>query len=299
MLDDRNGRVGERADDLQRAVQVQKVVVREVFPIELPGSHHTGGRRVRLAVDGGLLMGILAISQNGLAGEAEVLRSGKGPLGRLAGEEGGNGSVVYGRVGKCLAGQLASGLQRRATVGRDLIENLRVLRRVGRDRAEGMVLGGCPNHRRTTDIDLLDDLLGLNTLSGSGCLEGVKVHHDQLEGHDIVIGQRLQVLGIVVAAEDSSVDCRMQGLESPVHHLGKARVVGHVANGDPLALELLSSPAGAVDFDTRGCQSSGEPGQPHFIAHADQRPLDWRRIHHNPFSSFEVDHRRTETEPIV
>ena len=164
-------------------------------------------------------------------------------------------------MGEGLAGQAAAKLQRGAAVGRHLIENLRILGGVGGDGGEGVVLGRRPHQRRPADVDLLDRLFQRDALPRHGGLERIEVHHDQLEGEDAVLGQRLHVLGVVVAAEDSAVDLRMEGFEPAVHHFGEAGVLGDVADGDALALQVFSGAAGAEDFHAGGGQSAGEIGQ--------------------------------------
>ena len=188
-------------------------------------------------------------------------------------------------MGEGLAGQAAAKFQRGAAVGRDLVENLRVLGGVGGDGGEGVVLGRRTHQRRPADVDLLDGLVQGDALAGHGGLERIEVHHHQLEGEDAVLGQRLHVLGVVVAAEDSAVDLRMEGFQPAVHHFGKAGVLGHVADGDALAFQVFSGAAGAEDFHAGGGQSAGEAGQPQLVADADQGTLNARRIHMAPIEN--------------
>ena len=89
----------------------------------------------------------------------------------------------------------------------------------------------------------------------------------------------LHVLGIVVAAEDAAVDLGMERLQPAVHHLGEAGVLGDVADGDALALQVLAGAAGAEDFHAGGGQAAGEVGQAELVADADQRTLDAGRFH--------------------
>ena len=204
---------------------------------------------------------------------------GNGPSAVGAGEEVGDRPIVAGRVGEGLAGQAAAQLQRGAAVGRDLVEDLRILGRIGGDGGEGVVLGRRAHQRRPADVDLLDGLFQRNALPRHGGLERIEIHHDQLEGEDAVLGQRLHVLGIVVAAEDAAVDLRMEGFQPAVHHFGEAGVLGDVADGDALALQVFSGSAGAEDFHAGGDQSAGEIGQPQLVADADQGTLNAGRIH--------------------
>ena len=228
------------------------------------------GRRI----DGPFLVRILAVAEHLLPLEAQVQGAGKTAFGRHAGKIVGDRPIVKGRVGKGLAGQLPPQFQRGAAVGLDLLEDLAVLPGVGGDRREGMVLGRRADHRRPADVDLLDGLLERHARLADRGLEGIEVDDHQLEGQDAVLGQGLHVLGVVVPAEDAAVDLGMQRLEPPVHHLGKARVVGNVADRDAFGLQVFAGSAGAEDFHAGGDQSAGEIGQPLFIADTDQDTLN-------------------------
>ena len=91
-----------------------------------------------------------------------------------------------------------------------------------------------------------------------------------------MLGQRLQIFGIVVTAEDSAVYRRVQRLQPPVHHLRKPGVCGDVADLDAFALQVPPGAAGAVDFHPGGSQPPGEAGQPEFVADANQGTLNRR-----------------------
>ena len=208
-----------------------------------------------------------------------VTLPGNGPSAHRAGEEVGDRPIVAGGLGEGLAGQAAAELERRAAVGGDLIENLRILGAVGGDGGEGVVLGRRAHQRRPANVDLLDGLLLGDALAGHRGLEGIEIHHHQLEGEDAVLGQRFHVRGIVVAAEDSAVDLRVERFEPAVHHFGEAGVLGHVADGDALVLQVFSGSAGAEDFHAQGSQPAGETGKPHLVADTDQGTLNARGSH--------------------
>ena len=261
MLDHHRGRLGKLAHDRQRAIEVQQVVVRKLLAVELPGGDHAGAGAVGPGVEGRLLVRVLAVPQHRLPRQGRRDRARERPLGHRPGKEVGDGPIVAGGVGEGLAGQATAQLRRGAAVGRHLIENLRVLSGTGGDGGESVVLRGRTHHRRPANVDLLDRLVQRNALPRHGSLEGVQVHHDQLEGQDAMLGQGLHVLGVVVAAEDSAVDLRMEGFEPAVHHFGEARVVGHVPDGNALAFQVFSGSAGAEDFHAGGGQSAGETGQ--------------------------------------
>ena len=118
VLDDRGRRGGEIADNGQRAVEVQEVVEGQLLAVELLGGDEVGAGGAGVAVEGRLLVGVLAVTQHALALQAQVQRAGERALGRRAGEIVGNDPVVGGRVGEGFAGQLAAQLQAWCSRGR-------------------------------------------------------------------------------------------------------------------------------------------------------------------------------------
>ena len=111
----------------------------------------------------------------------------------------------------------------------------RILRGAGGDGREGVILGRRADHRRPADVDVLDRLVERHARPGDRGLERIQIDHHQLEGEDAVLGQGLHVVGIIVPAEDAAVDLGVQRLEPAVHHLGKAGIVGDVADRNALA----------------------------------------------------------------
>ena len=59
-----------------------------------------------------------------------------------------------------------------------------------------------------------------------------------------------------------------------MHHLGEARVVGNVTDGDAFGLQVFAGSAGAEDFHAGGDQSASKIGQSLFITDADQNTLN-------------------------
>jgi hypothetical protein len=85
-----------------------------------------------------------------------------------------------------------------------------------------MVLGGCAHHGRAPDVDLLDDLVESDARALHGRGERVQVDHDQLEGRDPGLDDRLAVGRQASIGQDPAVDPRVERLDPPVQHLGEA-----------------------------------------------------------------------------
>ncbi len=279
MLDHGGRGVFEAAHNGQRAVQVEQVVVGKLFAVKLFGGDQVGAFDAGVSEKSSLLVWVLPVTQHGLAAKANVQRPGERPFGRKTGKVVGNGTVVLSGMGERLGGQLSSQLKRSTAAGGDLLKDFRVLLRVGGDCGKRMVLRRCADHGRPSDVDLLNGLVDGDALSGNGGFKRVQVDHYQFEGHDPVLGQRFQILGVVVPAKNPPVDSRVQRFQTAVHHFGKSGIVGDVADGDAFSFQVFSRAAGAVDLYASGGQSTGEPRQPQLVTDADQRAFDRRRLH--------------------
>ena len=169
---------------------------------------------------------------------------------------------------------MAAEFWRRAAVGFELLEDRFILARVGGERDEGVVFRGGADHRGTADVDLLDRLFDRHVGAGDGLLEGVEVHDDQLEAEDAVVGERLHVAGIVVAAEDTAVDLRMEGFDAAIHHLGEAGVVGDVADREASVGEVFAGAAGGEELDAGFNERLGEVEEAGLVADAEEGAFD-------------------------
>ena len=85
-----------------------------------------------------------------------------------------------------------------------------------------MVLRRRPDHRGSADVDLLDCLGPCDARARHRLLEGIEARNHEVDGRDTVLGQGRQVLGHVPPGQDAPVDLRVERLDAPVEHLGKA-----------------------------------------------------------------------------
>ena len=104
----------ERPHDGQRAVEIEQVVVRQLFAVQLLGGQHADAAAARRDIDGALLMRVFAVAQLGLSrSEARNMAGGKVASGSdVAAEPGRDGRVVAGRVGKRRGGQFFAEFER-------------------------------------------------------------------------------------------------------------------------------------------------------------------------------------------
>ena len=85
-------------------------------------------------------------------------------------------------------------------------------------------------------------------------------------GHDGIVG--------AAAAEDATVDLRVQGLDPAVHHFGEAGVIGHFHRVDAIVLEQLVGAAGGQDLDAQLLQFTSEFEDTGLVGDADQGAAD-------------------------
>jgi hypothetical protein len=69
-----------------------------------------------------------------------------------------------------------------------------------------MVLRRGTHHRRTANVDVLDDLFRTHARLRDGRLERVEIDNDQIDGFDPVLWIGSGVFGIVADGEDATVD---------------------------------------------------------------------------------------------
>ena len=268
---DHHGRgAWQRADDRQGAVQIQQIVVRQLLAMQLPGRDKIrAGRGQR--IERSALVRILAVAQFHFSPQHERQRRGKvGAPGRLH-EILGDRLIVFGCAGIRRSRQTPPQFQRRAAVGRDFIENCRVLLGRRRDRHEAMVLRRRPNQARPANVDLLDRFVVRNTRPGDGRLERIEIHHHQIERHDAMFGGLPHVLGIVAAAEDAAVNSWVQRFHAAVHHFGPAGIGTHFFDRQARLLQMPPRAAGAVKLHARSRQPARKISQPQLIANTENR----------------------------
>lgn len=88
-----------------------------------------------------------------------------------------------------------------------------------------MVLGGGAHHCRATDIDIFHRLF-TGTLRARHCgCKGVQVDDHHVDWGNVMLAHN----GVIdiAPAQDPAMHFGMQRFNPPVHHFGKARIVGH------------------------------------------------------------------------
>ena len=284
MLDDDagGGRAVEGLDALPGRVGVGDVVVRQLLALQLAVAGHATFGRAGLAVEGGGLVRVLAVAQvlHLVEGELQTLgvalqRHVAGFVGDQRGEVVGDRRVVTRGVGEGLHREREAGLVAElAGVGLELFDDAAVVLGVGDDADAALlvavVLGRGAHHGGAADVDVLDRVFQRAVGLGHGLLEGVEVHHHEVDATDVVGGNRVHVLGKIAAGEDAAVHLRMQGLDAAVEHLGEAGVLGDVGDRQAGLAQQAGGAAGRQQLDAEGGELAGEVEHAAFVGDTDQ-----------------------------
>ena len=166
-----------------------------------------------------------------------------------------------------------------------LTEQRRIVRRIGDDGDESMILRGGANHRRATNIDVFDHFIAFRAF-GHGLLEGIEIDDDEIDRADGVIGHCLRMFRIVTHGQQPAMDHRVQRLDPAIHHFGKTGEVRHVLHRKPGIAQRLGRAAGGDQFHAQPRQALPQFNQAALVGHREQCPLDRDFRHHGitPFS---------------
>ena len=138
--------------------------------------------------------------------------------------------IVTSDVSEGLDCKALSGGGRQSDVIAQLDEDGLILIGTGYDPDVGVVLGCCPHHSRTADVDLLDRRLGL---------ERIQVGDDEVERLDAVLLHVRLVFGIGRNRQDATVDVWVQGDNTVSQDRREAREFGDVGRGQACVGDCL------------------------------------------------------------
>ena len=133
-----------------------------------------------------------------------------------------------------------------------------------------MVLGPGADHRRSADVDILDDRRGVGA-AGQRLLERIEVGDQHIDAGNAVGLHGLGMLGIVANSQEPAMDTGMQGLHPAVHDLGKAGQLGDVAHGKAGLAQRPIGAAGGDQLDIKRRQFTGEIDETGLVEDRQQR----------------------------
>ncbi len=261
VLDDRDRRGGVVPGDAIRRVEVEQVVERRAAALELAGVGERAAAVGRLAIERRPLMRVLAVAQlvHLLEHDREPAREDvAGDLVEVGGDLGVIGRDRAERLGRQACPQLRAGVPERP----QLLDDRRVVGRVGDGRHPGGVPRGRAEERRAADIDHLDGLVEADELRADLRGERFDVDDHDVDRADALCLELGQLLGHVAPREDARIHGRVEGLDLSAderRHLGQ---VGHAADFHALAGQVLAGAVGGHDLDIEALQVPRERGDP-------------------------------------
>ena len=140
----------------------------------------------------------------------------------------GDGPIVLRGMCKYLNRQVKAGIETDfASIGLHLSQHTLVIRGVANHDHIFMIFSRRAQHRGATDIDILDGVFQRAIVFGDRLLEGVQIHDHHVDGWNIVLRQRIHMLRQVAPRQDTAMNFRVQGFDTPIQHFRKAGVIRH------------------------------------------------------------------------
>jgi len=257
VLDDGDCRRRVVARDAVCGVQVEQVVERRPATLQLGRVGERPATVRRLAVEGRVLVRVLAVAQ-----VVDLLQhQGQAPGELVAGdliEVGRDLGVVGGDRAERLGRQPGPGLRADHPALADLVGHQVVLVRRRDGRHASGIAGGGTQQGCAADVDHLDGLVDGHQASADRRRERLHV-----DGHDVDRADALRfefgkLLGHVAAGQDAGVHRRMEGLDLPTDERRDLGQVADAADLHAIGREGLASAVGGHDLHPERLQAAGE-----------------------------------------
>jgi len=257
VLDDRDAGQGELVAKGARGVQVVEVVEPELAAVELLDLAEQVLSQPDLGVVGGALVWVLPVLE-----VHDLLVPSQHVAGEVAlglAEPVGDREVVARRALEGFGGEAPQRLMAQAAAARAQLGEQSFVVGVVRDHGDaGVVLGGGADQRRAADVDVLDDDVVRHPAPSRHLLERVEVAHHHVDGLDLVLGDRVHVLGDVTPGEDAAHEAGVHSLDTAVQHLGEAGDLFDQGDGDAAVLEQARGPPGRDELHAEVGEALGE-----------------------------------------
>jgi len=126
------------------------------------------------------------------------------------------------------------------------------------------------DHCRPANVDILDAFVEAGA-ARDRLLEGIEIDDQEINRLDPVGIHRRLVLRIVADGEQAAMHLRVQGLDAPVHHLGKAGELGNILHREARLGEHAPRAAGRDEIDAARAQRAGEIDEPRLVGYGQKR----------------------------
>ncbi len=228
---------------------------------------------IEVSVQCGGLVRVFAVPESSGAGEREVEGAG-GVLFFV--EVVGDGAVVAGGGDEDFDAEAFAELGGGgALVGAHGFEDGCVIGGVDDDGDGAVILCGGAQHGGAADIDVLDGFFHGDVGFRDGCLEGVEVYDDEIDGKDAIFVGGVGVFLVVADPEQAAVDLGVEGFDATIHHFREAGVIGDFAGGDAVFIEEAEGATGGDDFHAHVDEGFCEIDETGFVGDGDESPLDF------------------------
>ena len=127
----------------------------------------------------------------------------------------------------------------------------------------------CPDHRRSTDVDIFDRVVDARVFPGNRCFEWIQIDDEQVDRfdavflHDALIG--------AAAPKEAAMNLRMQCLYAAVHDLRKAGFLCDFNDFEACFAQLATGAAGGYDFDAEFGETADKRDQTALVRNTDER----------------------------
>ena len=164
-----------------------------------------------------------------------------------------------------------------AAVARHFAEHFFVVGRIDNHSHVHVVFGGGADHCRAADVDVLDAIV-VRSAFGDRRFEWIEVHHQEIDRLDVVLFHRGEVLFVPADREQSAMHLRMQRLDAPVHHFGRAGEFGDIDHRESGFAERLCRAAGRNQLNIEESELPGERDQSGLVGDRQQGSRDTTRM---------------------
>ena len=164
-------------------------------------------------------------------------------------------------------------------MGSERLKHTGVIFRIRNGCDIGVVLGRCADHRRTANVDVLDNCCRIGA-AGDSLLERIKIDHRQIDLSNGMLFHCRPVLRIIANGEQPAMHARMQGLDPPIHDFRKRGQLGDVPNRKTGLFERDSCATGRNQLDPGRGKPASELDQSGFVRNRKQGPANAHQIRH-------------------
>ena len=138
-----------------------------------------------------------------------------------------------------------------------------------------MVLGGAPQHGRSADVDVFNGIVEGHVGFGHGGLKGIKIHHHQVDGGNLVGGHGRLMGGITADKKQAAMHFGVKGLHPAIEHFRKTGMLADIFHFQPRFAQGFGGAAGGNEFQPLGSQDLGKGNQPGLVGNRKQSALDF------------------------